>query len=424
MSQLQGVLCAVRSGAETSIVESISQTSTLTVARRCADGIELLAAGQAGLGSIAVVSWDLNGLDASLINALHQAGIRVVITVDDTLPGCFERAERLGADLVVDEREDITAALNLLLAQAPEQAPTTRVHLGGEALASDAQQPSADTALDYTGQLVAVWGPVGSPGRTTVAVNLADHLAQRRPGLQVLLADADTHGGAVGQVLAILDEAPGMAAAVRAAEVGSLDLQTLANLAAAVDDVRVLTGITRASRWDEISAAGLREIYRQCRNLVPWTVVDCGASIEQDEALSYDTFAPQRNAATITTLQEADQIILVGTGEPVGLQRLLTGLDELRENLNLSPSLLVINQVDSLGCGALPERAVRELIEHHAPGLAINIIPFDRQSVADARYRGEFLSRRHTQSAANQALAGLAERVELLEVASSLVHSA
>ena len=67
-----------------------------------------------------------------------------------------------------------------------------------------------------------MWGPTGAPGRTTVAVGLATELA--RSGVHTLLADADVYGGVVAQVLGFLDEAPGLAAAVRLANNGQLDL--------------------------------------------------------------------------------------------------------------------------------------------------------------------------------------------------------
>src|ERR1019366_10177289 len=45
------------------------------------------------------------------------------------------------------------------------------------------------------GRLVAVWGPTGAPGRTTVAVVLATEAA--RLGCPSLLADADCYGGVI-----------------------------------------------------------------------------------------------------------------------------------------------------------------------------------------------------------------------------------
>jgi Mrp family chromosome partitioning ATPase len=48
---------------------------------------------------------------------------------------------------------------------------------------------------DVSHILLAVWGPKGAPGRTTVAVNLAFEAAPLVG--EVLLVDADTYGGAV-----------------------------------------------------------------------------------------------------------------------------------------------------------------------------------------------------------------------------------
>ena len=71
------------------------------------------------------------------------------------------------------------------------------------------------------GRVVAVWGPTGAPGRTTVAVGVADEAA--RLGVSTLLVDADVYGGVVAQVLGLLDESPGLAGAARQASAGGLD---------------------------------------------------------------------------------------------------------------------------------------------------------------------------------------------------------
>jgi hypothetical protein len=50
--------------------------------------------------------------------------------------------------------------------------------------------------------------------------------------------------------------------------------------------------------------------------------VDCGFCIEVDEELSYDTAAPRRNGATVTALEQADLVVVVGSADPLGLARL------------------------------------------------------------------------------------------------------
>ena len=89
---------------------------------------------------------------------------------------------------------------------------------------------------------MAVWGPTGAPGRTTVAVTVAAELAAS--GVATLLADADVYGGVVAQVLGFLDEAPGLAAAARLANNGQLDVAALAGAAPhAAPQLRVVTRI-------------------------------------------------------------------------------------------------------------------------------------------------------------------------------------
>ncbi len=214
------------------------------------------------------------------------------------------------------------------------------------------------------GTILAVWGPAGAPGRTTVAVNLAAELAAQ--GSTVVLLDADTYGGCVAQVLSLLDEAPGIAAATRAAEHGTLELATLARLAPeAAPRLRVLTGIPKAERWTEVRSAPLEQVLAMTRRLARWTVVDCGFNLEDDEELSYDTLAPRRNAATLTTLSAADRMIAVGAADPIGLQRLVRGLQELGTVPSPRPKVLV-NKVRAAAVGKDPERRIAEALARFA----------------------------------------------------------
>ncbi len=71
------------------------------------------------------------------------------------------------------------------------------------------------------GRVVAVHGPTGAPGRTTVAIGLAAEHAHR--GHRSVLVDADPHGGAVAQHLGVLDEVSGLLASARLVNSGALD---------------------------------------------------------------------------------------------------------------------------------------------------------------------------------------------------------
>ncbi|MFL0713340.1 MAG: CpaE family protein [Microcella pacifica] len=151
-------------------------------------------------------------------------------------------------------------------------------------------------------RVIAVWGPAGAPGRTTIAIGLAAELAGR--GLPVCLVDADTYGGAIAPALGLLDESPGFAAACRLAGSGSLTADELDRVAQRAPlgstlrgthgELRVLTGIGRPHRWPELSAERVTSVLEECRAWRPIVVVDTGFNLETDEELQ------QRPARTPT----------------------------------------------------------------------------------------------------------------------------
>jgi MinD-like ATPase involved in chromosome partitioning or flagellar assembly len=255
---------------------------------------------------------------------------------------------------------------------------------------------------------VAVWGPTGAPGRTTVAVTLAAELALA--GSPALIADADTYGPSVAQTLALLDESAGLAAAVRAANQGALDLQRLSVLAPAVQPgLRVLTGIPRPGRWPELRPSGLKVVWHLARSLAAWTVVDCGFGLESDEELSFDVTGPRRNGATLSTLAEADVVLAVGSADPLGLHRLVRGLQDLREVLPPSvPRRVVVTRVRESSVGAPAGQKVLDALARYAGVPDPVLIPDDRPACDAAMLAGRSLAEVAPQSPARRALAGLA----------------
>jgi MinD-like ATPase involved in chromosome partitioning or flagellar assembly len=260
-----------------------------------------------------------------------------------------------------------------------------------------------------TGRLVAVWGPTGAPGRTTVAVTLATEAA--RLGCSCLLADADSYGGVVAQVLGLLDESPGLAAAVRQANAGSLDLHALAKLARVVGpNLRVLTGIARAERWPELRPSGLTAVYAVARQLALVTVIDCGFGLEQDEELSYDTTAPRRNGSTLATLADADHVVAVGSADPIGLQRLVRGLAELSDAVPGCRPQVVVNKLRKGPINGDATDEIRQALARYAGIDAVVFVPYDRQSLDKAVAGGHTLAEVAPDSPARLALLPLAAR--------------
>jgi MinD-like ATPase involved in chromosome partitioning or flagellar assembly len=260
--------------------------------------------------------------------------------------------------------------------------------------------------------MVAVWGPTGAPGRTTLAVTLAAHTAAL--GLPTLLADADTYGPSIAQVLGLLDESAGLGAAVRAASQGALDPARLALLApVASPHLRVLTGLARTARWPELRPAGLDVVWETCRGVAQWSVVDCGFALETDEELTFDTAAPRRNGATLSALAAADVVVAVGSADPVGIQRLVRGLADLADVLGpgaRSP-VVVVNRVRAAAVGPRPEQQVRDALARYAGVRDVLLVPDDRPALDAAMLAGRTLVETAPASPARQAVAALAERV-------------
>ena len=401
-----GVLCAVHGAAESVVVQALDASIQLQVTRRCADVAELLAAAEAGLGRAAVVSGGLEHLDRESVDALHAAGVLVVGLADPRVTWAVERLRGAGVDEVVAEPDDDAGAAAVLAAVLRALAATP-------APRPSAPEPAEPAAPVERGRLVAVWGPTGAPGRTTVAVNLAAELAAR--GDSVLLADADTYGGSVAQVVGLLDEAPGLAAAVRQAGQGMLDVTTLARLSPVLaPELRILSGTSRADRWPELSSSAIESVWSVARELARWTVVDAGFCLEQDELLSYDTRAPQRNAATVRTLEAADVVVVVGTGDPVGIQRLVRGLTELTELGLARTRLVVVNRVRSSVAGPRPAEAVMQALTRYAGVTDAVLVPEDRAATDTALLEARTLREVAPGSPARRAIAQAAARLDVL----------
>src|SRR5699024_7521812 len=233
--------------------------------------------------------------------------------------------------------------------------------------AVEVETPS-ESAGDNRGHIAAVWGPIGSPGVTTIAVNLAVEAAL--VGHRTLLIDADTYGAAVSVHLGLLEDTAAIAQACRAAEHRGLNTASLAGFTQRVTvqgaRLDVLTGLTRPERWPQVRAAAWAHVLDVARDGWDVIIIDCGFGLEADEELSFDIPAPQRNATTITAVTNADTVIAVGTGDPVGFVRFMKDLEHLIETTD-SDVVPIVNKVTAMTSGLSPKLQLRSVWERFGP---------------------------------------------------------
>jgi len=300
----------------------------------------------------------------------------VVAAPEQLIDGDAERLRRLGVPHLLSGSE--LGALVETVHGAVEEAGLART-----------VEEATPQVLAPSGRLVTVWGPTGAPGRTTVAVGFAAELAA--VGREVLLLDVDAYGGAVAQHLGVLDEASGLLAAARAANTGRLDADLLASYARQVGPcLRVLTGLPRPERWREVRPVAFADLLEQVARCTPYAVLDVGFSLESDGPDAFGSSAPQRNEMTLAALRRADEVVVVGAADPVGLARLARGLVELREVVpGVRPRVVVNRTRSSLGWSDLE---IRGMVEGFVAPVEVHFLPDDRVAADRAVMSGRSLA--------------------------------
>ncbi|KQV75829.1 hypothetical protein ASC61_12870 [Aeromicrobium sp. Root344] len=341
------VLAAGGAPWEAAAIREIEGSPALRLVRRCVDVADLLAVADTDLAVAALVTADLQGLDADAVYRLEHAGIRVAAVEADE-GRCralgIERLVRLGSlDVVARD------------APAPRHAPQ-----------------------DRRAPMIAVWGPAGAPGRSTVALGLASAAAAQ--GVDTALVDADTYGGSLGQMLSVLDDVSGLVAACRAANTGRAT-EVADHLLEVDDRLRLLTGLPRADMWPQVRTGAFELVLSRLRSVADLLVVDCGFSLEPGTGPSAN-----RNQSTLQVLDQAEVIVAVGRPDPVGLARLVRGLHDLAEAVPGRVPTLVVNMTrTSLGWR---EREVDATLRRLTGIVPAAYLPFDQSGLDLAAVSG------------------------------------
>jgi Flp pilus assembly CpaE family ATPase len=331
------VIAAGGAAWEEAAIRELEASSVLRLTRRCVDVADLLAVAHADVASAAIVSDELAGLDVDAVAQLERAGVQVVAVG----PGAG-RCDALGIRRV------------LRLGDLDQIARETW------------SQP--DPVADRRAPLVAVWGPAGAPGRSTVALGLASSAAAR--GVETVLVDADTYGGTLGQLLSVLDDVSGLVAACRAVNNGRPG-EVADHLLEIDPSLRLLTGIPRADMWPQVRSSALQGVLDELRGRSRLVVADVGSPLEPATGPG-----PSRNQTAVQVVESADAVVVVGRPDPVGLSRLVRAVHDLATVAPDVRPVVTINMMrSSLGWN---EREVRATVLRLTGIEPVVHLPYDR----------------------------------------------
>jgi len=241
-----------------------------------------------------------------------------VVFIREPSAAMWAQASRIGARDVVDpdaSDEEFIAAVDA----AVRRAQSLRTHVEAATLRDQ-----------HVGNVIVVLSPKGGSGKTTLAVNIAESIAQRAPERTVLI-DLDCQFGDVATALGLEPERT-------LTDLGALpELDPTAFklflTRSSSGDLFVLPSSGTPDEADLIDEAKASEIIKMARANFDYIVVDTAAGIDE---------------RSLAAINEATNLLFVASMDVTSIRNLIKELDLLEK---LGPSLqhrqFVLNRVDS-----------------------------------------------------------------------------
>ncbi|MGD9891042.1 MAG: CpaE family protein [Dehalococcoidia bacterium] len=373
------------------LLPSLGESGEFVIAERCLAADQLLACIRGGRVDAALVAFDLHRLTNGALVELARTRTPLVLLAP---PAEGEEHRQILRGLVLPPDAPAEAVREALAAAM--RGERTRATGATQEPATPADEPARE-AEDAAAALsvIAVAGGHGSPGRTTVAVNLAAALGAVAP---TVLVDTDLAGPSIA---AVLDADPtrnlSMLAHAEPAtphEWGRAIAQETQPLAARSPHGTVLCGVPKPELRAAVPARFLERLVTELQRRYRYVILDVGADVLGAEAVAHHT-----------VLALAGQILVVTAADLVGLWRARAALALLKTRLQRGPEhmTLVINRHDRRH-----HHGLREI--EWALGVPVAaVIPYDHRGVqrALAAQRPVVVDHR---SRAGRALLDLAER--------------
>lgn len=344
----------------------------LQVQRRCVDGVDIRAAIQVSDCQAVLVSDSTPRINQDLIAELADKGIELIAITADV-----DRWHDLGASHCIE--------LDL-------NNPLSAIKQVSELLRGESQV--VEPEVDPKGLLIAVAGFGGACGRTTAVKELGWQLS--KSGAKTCMVDADTYGPSLDQELGFEPSQNGLLELCRSIERKNSPIQTHFDLLpTAAENLSVVAGLPRVSRWTDLRVSTLRELWRKSRESFDVVITDVGAVLELDHSIVHETSLPRRHAASLTALESAQVTLICARADSVGIARLVRGYLEFHE-------LFANSDVHVLLWGVVNEsqsKDVRAAVSRHTGIESIFETVHDFQVTRDALQQNTFVGKLESKNA-------------------------
>ncbi len=331
------------------VMSNLNDHPQIKIKRRCIDSVDLMSGVHLGLANKIVLSSDFPNLNLAMVTSAKKLGCDIYgICLQDDIES-IERLQSLGiTNNYILSSNEVTKSLKNLI---NELINFTEIDNFSNEIENQTSIPG----------LISVWGTNGSPGRTSVAINLAFNLARRNSA--TLLIDLDAVAPSIAASLGLVSEVPGISSVVHDAIKGRLNTESIEKNVIQVDrSLHVLTGISNAKRWPELRTEGLLQVLKFCSGIYQNIVCDLSSVLPEttDSSLNdIDIFKRFDHIPKVIEL--AQKNIYVLSANPLSLIRASESLEALSEISPIEP-LIIMNKLNNFCLGDEYEQTVNAIL--------------------------------------------------------------
>ena len=276
----------------------------------------------------------------------------------------------------VDERLDLQPQVSGVLEQPAE--PAQPAQLAEPAEPAQPTQPAEPEPRPTGGQVVLFGATPGSPGATSMAINVAFELAVAKH--KVCLIDFDFKSPNLLATLGQESITAGLAGAKRLIEQGRFSDEELGRLLMVLNfdgtKLSILPGLGSPANVTQPMSAGLAAtLLVAAKTSFDYVVIDLG------DLASNPGFSNE-------LLQQADFSFLVCSADPIGVRRYLWLPTALGNEKIIDSTQLIFNRVRESVLGSNPKRQITDVVARLAQAEVCCFVPNDPSSFDQALLEG------------------------------------